>query len=78
MTTEATTFSKRLMERPVAAHKAIAAPGLLWRYRRVIEHSDWDEKFIAQEQLIDKICIGIMIVAALYFITSVLIATLMR
>ena len=46
----------------------IARDGLVIRY----EESDWDEVILAQEEWINRMCIGVIIVAALYFVPPVL------
>lgn len=72
MTTEATTFSGALQGRE-AGCKTFAKPDPLRRFRHFIEHSDWDEVMLAQDEWIDKLCIGVLIVASLYFIPPVLV-----
>ena len=72
MTTEAITFSrhKRLLQN--TKYKTFAKPNALRRFRYFIEHSDWDEEILAQDIWIDKMCIGVIIVATLYLVLSVL------
>ncbi len=71
MTTEAATYQRRL-RRQGAWHKAFTRPNYLRRFRYFIEKSDWDEVIHAQEEWINRMCIGVIIVAALYFVPPVL------
>ena len=72
MTTEATTFSTHIRGQD-AVHKPFAKPTSLSRFRYFIEHSDWDEVILSQEEWIDNLCIGIIIVASVYFIPPLLV-----
>jgi hypothetical protein len=72
MTTEATTFSGEIQGRE-AGYKTFTRSSSLRRFRHFIEHSDWDEVMVAQDEWIDKLCIGVIIVASLYFIPPVLV-----
>jgi hypothetical protein len=72
MTTEATTFSRHIRGE-AAGYKTFTKPNFLRRFRYFIEHSDWDEVMLAQEEWIDKLCIGVIIVASFYFIPPVLV-----
>jgi hypothetical protein len=72
MTTEATTFSGNVQGRE-AEYRIFAKPDCLRRFRHFIEQSDWDEVLRAQDEWIDKLCTGIIIVASLYFIPPVLV-----
>jgi hypothetical protein len=67
MTTEATTFSRHI-GRQNARYKTFAKPNYQRRFRYFIEHSDWDEEFLAQEEWINKLCFAVMIIASLCFI----------
>jgi len=71
MATEATTFSGNIRGQD-AAYKTFTKRNSLHRFRHLIEHSDWDEAMFAWEKWVDRLCIGIIIVASLYFIPSVL------
>jgi hypothetical protein len=77
MTTEAPTFSGHIREQD-GGGKTFTKPNLLRRFRNFIEYSDWDEVILVQEEWIDKLCIGIVIVASLFFAPSVLIMLLLR
>ncbi len=77
MTTEATTFSGHIGSQE-AGYKTFAKPGSVRRFRYFIEHSDWDEVILAQDEWIDKLCIGIIIVASVYFIPPVLVMLFLR
>jgi hypothetical protein len=72
MTTEATTFSRHIREQD-AGYITFTKPNYLRRFRHSIEHSDWDEVMLAQEEWIDNLCIGVIIVASIYFIPPVLV-----
>jgi hypothetical protein len=77
MTTEATTFLRHIRGQD-AGYKTFTKPNSLPRFRYFIEHSDWDEVILAQEEWIDKLCIGVIIVASLYFIPPVLVMLFLR
>jgi hypothetical protein len=52
MTAEATTFSGRIGGRGRdAGYKTLTNPNSLRRFRYFIEHSDWDEMILAQEDV---------------------------
>ena len=72
MTTEATTFSRHIRGED-AGYKIFTKPDFLRRFRYFVEHSDWEEVMLAQEEWIDNLCIGVIIVASLYFIPPVLV-----
>jgi hypothetical protein len=69
MTTEATTFSRPIKSQE-APYKTFTKPkpNYQQRVRSIIEQSDWDEVILVQEEWINKLCIGVIIVASLYFI----------
>jgi len=71
MNTQAPTFSERISEQNTG-DKTFTRPNLLRRFRYFIEYSDWDEMILLQEEWLDKMCIGIVIVAALFFAPPVL------
>ena len=71
MTTEAATFQRRIRRQQGAWHKTFTRPNYLRQFRYFIEKSDWDEVILAQEEWINRMCIGVIIVAALYFIPPV-------
>ena len=77
MTIEATTFSTQIRGQD-ARYKAFTKPNSLQRFRYFIEHSDWDEVMLDQEEWIDKMCIGVIIVTSLYFIPTVLVMLFLR
>ena len=77
MTTEATTFSRHIREQD-AVYKTFTKPDFLRRFRYFVEQSDWDEVMLAQEEWIDNLCIGVIIVASLYFIPPVLVMLFLR
>jgi hypothetical protein len=71
MHTEATTYSGYI-KGPEIAHKALKRSGYLMKFRIYIEHSDWEERIHAQEEWLNKGCIGVIIVAALYFLPAMI------
>jgi hypothetical protein len=72
MTTDAVTYQRRIEEKQGAWHKAFARTSYLKRFRYFVEKSDWDDVILAQEEWINRMCIGVIIIAALYFIPPVL------
>lgn len=42
-----------------------------------IEHSDWDEEILAQDEWLEKMCLGVITAASL-FISTVLIMLFLR
>jgi hypothetical protein len=78
MTTEAATFQRRIRRSQGVWHNAFIRPNYLRRFRYFIEKSDWDDVILAQEEWIDRMCIGVIIVAALYFIPPVLTILFLR
>jgi len=77
MTTEATTFSTHIQGQ-AAGYKTFTKSNLLRRFRYFIEHSDWDEVILADEEWIDKMCIIIIIIASLYLIPTVMAMLFLR
>jgi hypothetical protein len=71
MTTDAATYQRRV-EKQGAWHKAFTRRSYLQRFRYFVEKSDWDDAMLAQEEWINRICIVVILVAALYFIPPVL------
>ena len=77
MTTEATTFSRHIRGED-AGYKTFTKPDFLRRFRYFVEHSDWEEVMLAQEEWIDNLCIGVIIIASLYFIPPLLVMLFLR
>jgi hypothetical protein len=71
MTTDAATYQRRV-ENQGAWHKAFTRRSYLHRFLYFVEKSDWDDAMLAQEEWINRICIVVILVAALYFIPPVL------
>ena len=69
MTTDAITFSSHIRKQDIR-YKTFSKPNSLRRFRYAIEHSDWDEEILIQEEWIEKMSIGVLIIASL-FIASV-------
>jgi hypothetical protein len=70
MTTEAT--FQECIHKQEAWHKTFTRSNDLQRFRYFIEESDWDE-ILAKKAWINRMCIGIMIVALFYFTLPILI-----
>jgi hypothetical protein len=66
MTTIATTFSRHI-RRPGTAYQTFSRPGYMKRFCYFIERSDWDERFIAHEAWVNKICVGVIIASVIFF-----------
>jgi hypothetical protein len=77
MATEELTFSSPMREQD-ARCKTITKPYSLRRFRYFIQHSNWDEVILAQEEWLDKMFVGVIIVASIYFIPPVLVMLFLR
>ncbi|MFH1076250.1 MAG: hypothetical protein V1753_05325 [Pseudomonadota bacterium] len=67
MTTMAATFSRHI-RRPGAAYRTYSRPSYMKRFSYFIENSDWDEEILAQEELANKVCVGVIIASVLCFV----------
>lgn len=76
MTSEIETFQGQ-MQAQGSWHKGLTRSQGLQRFRRVIENSDWDDAIFDRER-INRLCIGVIIVAVLYFTPSVLALLFLR
>jgi hypothetical protein len=72
MATEDMTYTTPL-PRQTARYKTAARPRFLRRFRNFIKHSEWDEVILAQEEWIDKMFVGVILVASIYFVPPVLV-----
>lgn len=45
-------------------------PNYVTQFCYVIEHSDWDQKILAYEARVNKICVGIIIASVLFFVPT--------
>lgn len=72
MNTEEATFSTPIRKQPTR-HKTAAKPYSLQRFRNFVKHSEWDEVILAQEEWIDKMFLGLILVASIYFVPPVLV-----
>jgi hypothetical protein len=70
MTTDATAFSRHYRG-PCGEYKTFATPNYQQRFSYFIENLDWDEAIRAQEDWVNKMCLGVIIIASIYFIPSV-------
>lgn len=77
MTTKAVASSKHAREQD-ASNKTFTQSNSLWRLLYFIKHSDWDDEILAQEEWLDKVCIGVIGVAALSLIPPALVLLFMR
>lgn len=77
MRATATTFPRYIRQPRATVIKTHSKRSFLNRCRYFVESTDWDEKFLAQEKWINKICHTGIIIAALYFI-PVLILSLLK
>lgn len=71
MASDAVIYNRRLRKQ-AALRNAFSRPHYLRRVRHVIERTDWEELILAQEEWVDRMCIGVIVVAALYFVPPVL------
>jgi len=71
MHTDAATYQRRLRKEGTW-HKPFTRSNSLRRFHHFIEKSDWVEVIHAQEESINRMCIGVIILAALYFLPPVL------
>ena len=67
MTSRTVQFS-RYIKRPRLAQRTRSNRGILRSFRYYIETSAWDEKVLIHEKWGNRICIGIIIAAALYLL----------
>jgi hypothetical protein len=68
VTVPVTITSSRAIRQPKAVQYRLASKrNLLWRFQHFIESTNWDEKYLCHK-LIDKICMGIIVISLLYFI----------
>ena len=64
----ATTASSRMLRQPgVRALGAFSGPRGLARFRRFIETTDWEKRYLCHRG-IDRVCFGVLIAAAFYFV----------
>ena len=77
MRATATTFPRYVRQSNAKAHQAFNMQRLRNYFRYMIEATDWDEELIAQEKWINKACLGIAILSALYF-SPILLSSLLK
>ena len=71
-----TVNSSRTIRQPRAVQYRWAAKrSLLNRFQHFIETTDWDERYLCHKA-IDKMCLGGIVVSALYFTTSLVLSFL--
>jgi hypothetical protein len=68
---ETTLFPIQREEEPCPV---FAKPGFLPRFCHFIEHADWEKIILSREKHLDRGCIGVLIVAALYFLPVLMTA----
>jgi hypothetical protein len=71
MTIIAATFSRQIRT-PGAAYRTYSRPSFMKRFCYFIENSDWDEKILAQEELANKVCLGVIIASVLFFLPALI------
>ena len=76
MRTATTTFPSYIKQSNTTAYMAFPRQHLRNRFRYLVEVTDWDEELIAQEKWINKICLVIVILSALYFVPVIVSAFL--
>ena len=63
------TRSSRVVGPTGVAHCKIASKrSLLKRFQHFIESTDWEDRYLCHP-LIDKICLGVIVISILYFIS---------
>jgi hypothetical protein len=77
MTSEAVIF-QRSIRKQGSWNKVISRPNYLRRFQYFIEKSNWDDVISTRNESINRICIGIIVIGALYFITPVLTILFLR
>jgi hypothetical protein len=77
MTSETTTFTGEIGKRQ-ERQRIFPRLDTLKRFRRYIEKGDWNDAMSAHDEWIDKLCIGVMIVATLYFTPPVVVMLFWR
>ena len=76
MRATATTFPRYAGRSSATAYRTFSKQSLLKRARFLVEFTDWDKMLIAQEKWINKICLGIAILSALYFAPVIVLSLL--
>ena len=61
------TSSKAIRQPKAVPYKHASKRSRLKRFQHFIESTDWDEKYLCNK-LMDKICLGVIILSALYFV----------
>jgi hypothetical protein len=70
VTIPVTVNSSRAIRQPRAAqYRLTSKKSLLRRFQYFIESTDWEERYLCNHW-VDKICLGGIVVSALYFTTS--------
>jgi hypothetical protein len=64
---EVMSFSGR-GEGPGSARVAWSGPRFMRRFRQFIEHADWERMILSHPKRQDLDCVGVLVVAALYFL----------
>ena len=77
MTSEAVIF-QRSIRKQGSWKKAISRPNYLQRFHYFIEESHWDDMISTRNVWINRICIGVILIGAFYFITPVLTILFLR
>jgi hypothetical protein len=67
MKAETTAFAP-FQARPDRERRGFSRPAVLLRFRHFIEQGDWEWMILSQQKSLDRSCIGVLVVAALYFL----------
>jgi hypothetical protein len=77
MNAEAVRFSRDIREHNTRCKPAIKS-SCIQRFRCYIEHSNWDEAILSQDEWIDIMCVAVIIITSLYFIPVLLVMLFLR
>jgi hypothetical protein len=77
MQTEAKAITVMAIHPEVGTCMKIIRPSVLERFRHFITSTDWDSDLLHREKWIDRICLGLVVLSALYFV-PVLVSSLLK
>jgi hypothetical protein len=61
------TLSEKAIRQPVfVIRRTSSGPRLLRRFQTFIESTDWERRYLCN-RLIDRVCLGVILLAVLYF-----------
>jgi hypothetical protein len=77
ITIPVTAYSSRAIRQPrTVQYRWASKRSLLRRFQNFIEATDWEVRYLSHEA-IDKMCLGGIVVSALYF-TTILVSSLLK